>query len=450
MSQSALSQLVAVTQAMQFQHLSVNTISAAKRAILDSLGCAIAATGCEPARIAAPLVAGGNGSGVATVIGEAVPCTLERAVLLNGIMLRYLDMMDVYWAQDVCHPSENIPLALAGVESIQGSGARFIEAVVVGYEAQMRLTHLLSLQGMGMHHVTAAGIVAPLVLGKAWQLDATIIEQAVALSGCRQFTVHALSKGGISMAKAIAYAWTAMNSILAVRLAQGGFTGPTHFLDWLGKDGPAQGSYAADALQPGATPMIERTSFKQFPVQFELQTPNEVAIRLHAKIAGAPIARVEIIVPPITVKRTADPAKFKPANRETADHSLPVTVAMSLLDGRLTAAQFEHDRWSDDDIAALVARTEVLADDAFATDYPQGRPARVTVELVNGQRWTEFQEVPYGDITRPLDDEAIEQKFLANVVDIIGAQRAQAIIDCIARLEQVANISDLTQLLAAG
>ncbi len=448
MSQSAISQLVAVTQGMQLQHFSANTISAAKRAILDSLGCAIAATGCEPARIAGPLVAGG--SGVATVIGEAAPSTLERAVLLNGIMLRYLDMMDVYWAQDVCHPSENIPLALASVESTQGSGARFIEAVVVGYEAQMRLTHLLSLQSMGLHHVTAAGIVAPLVLGKAWQLDATVIEQAVALSGCRQLTVHALSKGGISMAKAIAYAWTAMNSLLAVRLAQGGFTGPTHFLDWLGKDGPAQGSYAPDALQPGSTPMIERTSFKQFPVQFELQTPNEVAIRLHAQIAGAPIARVEITVPPITVKRTADPTKFKPANRETADHSLPVTVAMSLLDGRLTAAQFEHDRWSDDDVAALVARTEVLADEAFAADYPQGRPARVTVELANGQRWTEFQEVPYGDITRPLDDQAIEQKFLANAVDIIGAQRAQAIVDCVARLEQVPNISELTRLLAAG
>jgi 2-methylcitrate dehydratase len=450
MSQSAIAQLVALTENMRLADLSAETIGAAKRAILDSLGCAIAAIGCEPARIAGPLVASGSGS--ATVIGEAGVSTLERAVLLNGIMLRYLDMMDVYWAQDVCHPSENVPLALASVESAGGSGRNLIEAVVAGYEGQMRLTHLLSLQSMGMHHVAAAGIVAPLVIGRAWELDAGIIEQAVALSGCRQFTVHALSKGGISMAKAIGYAWSSMDSILAVRLAQGGFTGPTHFLDWMGKDGPAalKASFDRTAFDAIDAPMITRTSFKQFPVQFELQTPNEVALRLHAQIGGAEIKRVDIVVPPVTAARTADAAKFTPANRETADHSLPVTVAMSLLDGKLTAAQFEHDRWSAGDVAALVAKTGVTAEEAYANDYPRGRPARVTVELANGKTFTEFQEVPYGDVTRPLDDDAIEQKFLANAIDVVGERRARAIVECVGRLEHVERITELTQWLGAA
>jgi 2-methylcitrate dehydratase len=447
-SQTAIAQLVSLTQNLPLSAMSTDTVRAAKRAILDALGCAIAAVGCEPARIAGPLIASGSGS--ATVIGETGKSTLERAVLLNGIMLRYLDMMDVYWAQDVCHPAENVPLALAGVESAQGGGRQLIEAVVAGYEGQMRLTHLVSLQSMGMHHVTASGIVAPLVLGRAWELPADIIEQAVALSGCRQFTVHALSKGGLSMAKAIGYAWSAMDSILAVRLAQGGFTGPVHFLDWLTKEGPLTASFDSSALAAGGAPLIERTSFKQFPVQFELQTPNEVAIRLHKQIAGQAITRVEIAVQPIAAKRTGDKAKFTPANRETADHSLPVTVAMSLLDGKLTAAQFEHDRWADADVAALVARTTVVAEEALATTYPQGRPARITIELANGTRIVEFQEVPYGDVTRPLDDDAIEQKFLANAQDVVGADRAQAIVECVRRLEHVVHIDELTRLLAAA
>ena len=445
---NAVAQLVALSQSFQIESMSADTVAAARRAVLDSLGCAIAAIGCEPVRVAGPLIHGGSDR--ATVIGEAGISTLERAVLLNGILLRYLDMMDVYWAKDVCHPSENVPVALASVETIGGSGARLIEAVVAGYEAQMRLTHAVSLQSMGMHHVTAGGIVAPLVIGKAWQLDAGVMAHAVALGGCRQFTVHAMSKNNLSMAKAIGYAWSSMDSILAVRLAQSGFTGPTHFLDWLTGEGPLKESYDPEALTRSAAPLIEKTSFKQFPVQFELQTPNEVAIRLHAKLTGAPIRRVEIAVPPITAKRTADPSKFKPANRETADHSLPVTVAMSLLDGKLTAAQFEHGRWDDADVTELVSRTEVISEERLATDYPQGRPARLTVELANGEKFVEFQEVPYGDATRPMDDGAVEQKFLANVVDVIGTARAAAIIETVGRLERLTHITELTRLLGVA
>ena len=183
---NAVAQLVALSQSFQIESMSADTVAAARRAVLDSLGCAIAAIGCEPVRVAGPLIHGGSDR--ATVIGEAGISTLERAVLLNGILLRYLDMMDVYWAKDVCHPSENVPVALASVETIGGSGARLIEAVVAGYEAQMRLTHAVSLQSMGMHHVTAGGIVAPLVMpGRRWTAYSPCAWRRAALPGRRIF-----------------------------------------------------------------------------------------------------------------------------------------------------------------------------------------------------------------------------------------------------------------------
>jgi 2-methylcitrate dehydratase len=201
-----LQQLVARCESINYASLSPDAVAATKRALLDALGCAIAAIGCEPAEIAGKAVSAAPGN--VTVIGEESPASLERAVLLNGVLVRYLDMMDVYDARDTCHPAENVPLALACVEDKGGSGKRLIEAIVVGYEAQMRLAQILSLQQMGMHHVAAAGIVAPLVIGKAWQLPRETVAQAAALSGCRQFTLHALSKGRLSMAKAIGYAWS--------------------------------------------------------------------------------------------------------------------------------------------------------------------------------------------------------------------------------------------------
>lgn len=442
-----LNRLIAHLDGIRYESLSSSAIAAAKRALLDALGCGIAAIGCEPAAIAARALP--RGAPEATVIGDAQLASVEHAVLVNGILVRYLDMMDVYSARDVCHPAENVPVALAAVERAQESGKRLIEAIVAGYEAQMRLAHALSLQQMGMHHVTAAGIVSPLVIAKAWGLSPEVMEQAAALGGCRQFTVHALSKGGLSMAKAIGYPWSSMDAVLAVRLAEHGYTGPSGFLDWLANEGPLKDSVDADALdRPDATMMIERVSYKQFPIQFELQTPVELAIGLRDEIADAArIEAVELAVRPITIKRTADPAKFAPTNRETADHSLPVCVAMALLDGKLTAAQFESGRWRDEDVGELVKRVRVNADDDYDARYPNGRPAALRVKLSNGMSLQAFQAAPLGDVTRPMDDATITRKFLANASDALGSTRAQDIVDCVHRVDQLPRIAELTRLL---
>jgi len=446
--QSLTSALVAMTQSIAYDNLAPTTVAAAKRAILDTLGCAIAAQGCEPARIAALAVP--QGGSEATAIGESGRTSVDRAVLLNGILVRYLDYMDVYWAKDVIHPAENIPLALACVESVGGSGKALIEVVVTGYEAQMRLAHTVSLSRMGMHHVSGAGIVCPLVIAKAWGVVPRAMEHAVALGGSRQLAMHAISKGELSMAKAIGYPWSAMTSLMAVRLARAGYTGPTGFLEWLERDGPLPDLVERAAFERDTTALIERVSFKYYPVQFELQTPVEIAIALHAQIDDPlrDIAAIHIDVPPVQAKRTADPAKFAPRNRETADHSLPVCVAMALLDGKLTVHQFETDRWAAAEVATLTSRIEVHANADYAQRHPGGRPAGLRVRLTDGRRLEAFQEVPTGDVTRPLDDRALERKFLLNTEEKIGAVRAAQIVARVNELERLARISELTALLA--
>src|SRR3546814_1220837 len=55
--------------------------------------------------------------------------SLDSAILLNGTLVRYLDFMDVYWSRDICHPSENIPVALAAAQAAHCSGRELIEAI---------------------------------------------------------------------------------------------------------------------------------------------------------------------------------------------------------------------------------------------------------------------------------------------------------------------------------
>jgi 2-methylcitrate dehydratase len=240
-----------------------------------------------------------------------------------------------------------------------------------------------------------------------------------------------------------------MSSVFAARLAQGGFTGPTDFLDWLSDKSPLRLEIDREALEHDGTWLVERVSFKQYPVQFELQTTGEIAVRLRERIGGSAIESIEVEVPPAMIGRTADPAKFTPANRETADHSLPATVAMALLDGKLTAAQFEHDRWAAPDVVALIARIKVLPDEELAKRYPKGRPATIRIKLTNGETISDFQAVPSGDVERPMDDTAIEAKFLANAAEQVGDKRAEAIVQAVRALESLERVSELTRLLAA-
>jgi 2-methylcitrate dehydratase len=85
-----------------------------KALILDSIGCALAASE-EPAfarasRVFAQL--GGNPD--CTVVGSARRVNLPQAVLLNGILIRSVDLNDIYIGPgQMAHPSDNIAVALS-------------------------------------------------------------------------------------------------------------------------------------------------------------------------------------------------------------------------------------------------------------------------------------------------------------------------------------------------
>ena len=104
-----------------------------KALILDSIGCALAATE-EPAftrasRVLAQL--GGNPD--CTVIGSSQRVNLPQAVLLNGILIRSLDLNDAYIGpRQMGHPSDNIAVALSVGEKFRASGLSVMRCATTG------------------------------------------------------------------------------------------------------------------------------------------------------------------------------------------------------------------------------------------------------------------------------------------------------------------------------
>jgi 2-methylcitrate dehydratase len=180
-----------------------------------------------------------------------------------------------------------------------------------------------------------------------------------------------------------------------------------------------------------------------------LQAVAEAGASLSARIKGRTqdIRAITVETYPGIIERVADPAKFRPQTKGTADHSLPVCLAMALLDGDVTVSQFEKDRWRGQDVMALVEKTSVMPGEALIAKLPKGRGARVEIVLADGQSWRETVEVPEGDAQRPLSRSSLERKFMNFAVPVVGKASAERVMSLVDGLEYVNDIRELTQVL---
>lgn len=434
---------------IKYEGLPAEVIAAAKRVLLDTLGCAFGSVGSEPANIAETTIRKTFGDGnTATIVGYPRAASVEGALFVNGVLVRSLDLNDTYIGTEPLHPSEMVPTAIALCEENGRSGRDLIEALVAGYEASMRINDTISFIERGFHPLCAASYGIPLIAGKIWVLPKEAIANAVGISGARGFTSFVVNSGTISMMKAMGLAATAADGVFATRLAAQGFTGPSGTLEWLAsKMKPVKEGIAVDLEL--ARYRLPRVALKRFPIQIELQAVAEAGALLSAKVKDhtQDIRLITVETYPGIIERVADPAKFKPQTKGTADHSLPVCLAMFLLDGDVTIAQFEKDRWRDPDVMALVEKTSVKPGEALIARVPKGRGASVEIVFADGQTLRDTVEVPEGDAERPLLQSSLERKFKNLAVPVVGNAGAERVMSLVDSLEELKDIRELTQAL---
>src|SRR5262249_54328990 len=95
----------------------------AKSLILDSIGCALAAGGEHAYERALHTFEAIGGNGDCAIIGSKQRMPVTSAVMLNGILIRELDLNDAYVGPgQMGHPSDNIAVALSMGEKQRSSG----------------------------------------------------------------------------------------------------------------------------------------------------------------------------------------------------------------------------------------------------------------------------------------------------------------------------------------
>jgi 2-methylcitrate dehydratase len=435
--------------AIRYDTMPASTVQAIKRLLIDTVACGYGAVGAPPPSIAEKTFRNTYATHErASILANPQLIGTEGATLVNGVLVRYLDLNDIYVGKEPCHPSEIIPGAIAACEEAGRSGRDLIESITVGYEAIIRLNDAVSFSERGFYSTSAAGFVIPLVAGKAWRSPTDLIVQAMGIAGPRQLSLLAVTRGELSMMKALCCPHTAMDAIFAMRLAAGGFTGSPGALDWFAANvKPSQAEISVD-LDPQHY-LLEKVGLKRFPVQFEIQSVAEAGVNLH-RLAGDRIGRIrEVVVEtyPAIKARIADPPKYAPKNRETADHSLPICAAMALLDGDVTSRQFAEERWRASDVLALAAKIAVKVSDSLVAKLPNGRGAGMQVTFDDGQSVQDLVEIPEGDAERPLSRPALEHKFAQFANPVLGEARARNIVSLIDDLEHMPDVRTLTAAL---
>jgi 2-methylcitrate dehydratase len=441
---------------LAYDRIAAEAVHEAKRYLLDSLGCALGGLGQHDVEIALGVLGEHAGAGPATVIGTGRKMDPISASLLNALMVRVMDYNDIYWQQDPSHPSDIIPAALACGERAEGDGRDLIVGIVLGHEFEMRLCEAAfpGIRERGWHHATLTAFVSPIVAARMLGLDAERMQHAIGISGSRMATFGAVTAGKLTMMKNTVDPLACQSGVLAALLAEAGYTGPEHVID--GKEGLVHvlgPQWKLEVLEAdlGQTWRITRCGMKAFPTEALTHAPISCVLDLVRENDLAPeaIAKVQIRSLARAADILADPSKYDPRSKETADHSLPYVIAAAIAERQVTPLQFGDEKIMDPVIRAQLRKVEVVADPEIEALFPKLQRVRVRITTTDGRTFDKQIDYPKGDPRNPLSDREIEDKFDALAEPVLSPGRRQKIKDAVWRLERERSISDLLERLVA-
>jgi 2-methylcitrate dehydratase len=122
-------------------------------------------------------------------------------------------------------------------------------------------------------------------------------------------------------------------------------------------------------------------------------------------------------------------------------------VAAALVEGQLTADQFNPEMLSSPDLLSLVDRSSVWWNEALEAHWPKANPATITMTTTDGQELSETMVFPPGHPNNPLPDDVLEQKFRQLTHKVLDSGQIDEVIGTTRRLEQLSDVRMLTDIL---
>ena len=425
----------------------------ARYCLLDTLGCGLEALeypACT--KLLGPIVPGTVVPNGAKVPGTQFQLDPVQAAFNIGAMIRWLDFNDTWLAAEWGHPSDNLGAILATADWLSRQAVAagrpplvmrdVLTAMIRAHEIQGVIALENSFNRVGLDHVVLVKVASTAAVGRLLGLTRAEIVNAVSLAwvdgqSLRTYR-HAPNTGSRKSWAAGDATSRAVRLALIARTGEMGYpsvlTAKTWgFYDVLFRGQPLKfprgfGSY-----------VMENVLFKiSYPAEFHAQTAVEAAMRLHGQLAEMGLTHEAI--EHITVRtheacvRIID--KHGPlTNPADSDHCIQYMMAVPLIHGRLTAADYEDSVAADPRIDALRAKITCVEDPRFTRDYldPHKRSIAnaVTVRLKDGRTLPEVVvEYPIGHKRRRSEGiPLLIEKFRRNLARRFPQKQQQGIAE---------------------
>ena len=352
--------------------------------LMDTLACGFQALDYPACtKLLGPVVPGATLPGGARVPGTSWELEPVMAAFNIGAMIRWLDFNDTWLAAEWGHPSDNLGGILATADYLSRQ-ARLegrdpltmhdvLRCMIQAHEIQGVLALENSFNRVGLDHVllvrVASAAVVTRMLGGDREQVINAVSNAWIDGGALRTYRHAPNTGSRKSWAAGDATSRAVRLALIARTGEMGYPSALSARTWGYYDVLFNGK-AFSFPQGYASYVMENVLFKiSFPAEFHAQTAVEAAMQLHADVADR-IDDVERIVIETQEAGVRIIDKTGPLdNPADRDHCIQYMVAVPLIHGRLTAADYEDDIAGDPRIDALREKMEVVENEQYTKDY---------------------------------------------------------------------------------
>lgn len=394
--------------------------------------------------------------GGASIIGQGRTVALRDAALMNGLLIHGLDYDDTHLASVVHCSASAFPAALALAERNRSDGQSLLLATLIAIEIDALLGTQAGgvFQQVGFHPTGVVGIFGATVAAArllGGDEAALVRSQGVALS---------LSSGSMaflddgSWTKRLHPGWAASAALQAASLGVSGFEGPGEAY------GGRYGFYSLYA--PGTAVETETISaqlftdwalrtvaIKPYPICHFNHAPVDAALSLREQYALTleEIESVTVLLDERQFGVVVDPieAKRAPQSEYDAKFSVPYAVATALVKGHFGLEELEDAARLNSDVLGLAQLIHCEHD--ARSQYPDAFSGGVRIKTTDGQVLERFEAVNRGAAGQLLGAEQVFEKFMANCALAISSERAEALWECLQRLDELNDVTELMALL---
>ena len=412
----------------------------AARTLLNWVGCTLGGSRHETIGIAISAMAPFSGPAQASILGRKERLDILNAALINGISSHVLDYDDTH-SRNIIHPAGPVISAILALsEHHPVSGNEFVNALVLGVDAECRIGNSVYPKhyDVGWHITGTAGVFgAAAASGKLLGLSEQQMLWALGLAATQPVGLQEMFG---SMTKSFHPGRAAQNGLTAALLASKNFTSSEQSLEakygWANVVSAAH-NYDDITKRLGESFEISKNTYKPFACGVVMHPTIDGCIQLRNenKLSADEIDRVELRVHPLVMQLTS---KKSPQTGLEGKFSIYHAASVALVEGAGGIEQFSDRTVRDRTIASLRDRVSTIVDSSLHEDQ-----VRIAVVTKNGRRLEKFVEHAVGSLDHPMSDKDLEAKFTGLANGVLPPDRQRKLMDLCWSVEGLPKAGDV-------